>query len=597
VPVAYSYIRFSTTEQQKGDSLRRQTEASAKYAAAHGLTLDDSLTAHDLGVSAFSGANFESGALGRFILAIDEGRVVPGSYLLVESLDRLSRLPVPEALAIFQSIISRGIVIVTLTDMAVYSKERLKTDWTPLLIALVSMSRAHEESAVKSQRVRAAWNAKKERIKVTKEAMSGRCPWWLRLSADGKKYELIEENAKIVRELFDMARSGMGGMSIGQHLTKLQVPTPQHSKYWQKSTVLFTLRNIATIGVLQLDQDNNGQTTTDTFIEDYYPPVIDKELFFSVQSIITERHRAPGNGAGRVGQCYNIFKGTAKCGRCGSPMHIRRKPGINTGFLYCAKALSGAGCVGVSYNIRQLEAEFISFTRELDLAHVLGDDSSQQAVDAKKMELAACVGELDAAQSRFGNLLKAVEVGGDVTALVQRLRDVESALNELKKRRIELQTELEALMFVKESESSSYANLNSFMEQLQSKESSLDEKLKLRFKMLAEVQRVVSKLLLFPGGRYYDEWELALEAERLTETGYDEARVNAHLESLPTKPDREERYFIAFMRNGIVRTVKQGKVLEVDKEWRTKLVKKLEARAAAKAAAAKPKVGRKRKKE
>ncbi len=95
MPVAYSYIRFSTVEQIKGDSLRRQTTASAQYAAANGLELDTSLNAQDLGVSAFSGANFESGALGKFITAIDEGRVARGSYLLVESLDRLSRLPVP----------------------------------------------------------------------------------------------------------------------------------------------------------------------------------------------------------------------------------------------------------------------------------------------------------------------------------------------------------------------------------------------------------------------------------------------------------------------------------------------------------------------
>ena len=47
--VAYSYIRFSTPEQMKGDSLRRQLEASRKYAAEHDLVLDDTL--RDLGKS------------------------------------------------------------------------------------------------------------------------------------------------------------------------------------------------------------------------------------------------------------------------------------------------------------------------------------------------------------------------------------------------------------------------------------------------------------------------------------------------------------------------------------------------------------------
>src|ERR1700758_3473375 len=50
---AYSYIRFSSPEQAKGDSLRRQTEAAEAYAKERGLSLDSSLTFRDLGISAF----------------------------------------------------------------------------------------------------------------------------------------------------------------------------------------------------------------------------------------------------------------------------------------------------------------------------------------------------------------------------------------------------------------------------------------------------------------------------------------------------------------------------------------------------------------
>jgi DNA invertase Pin-like site-specific DNA recombinase len=38
-PPAYSYIRISTPEQLRGDSLRRQLEASTAYAFANGLEL------------------------------------------------------------------------------------------------------------------------------------------------------------------------------------------------------------------------------------------------------------------------------------------------------------------------------------------------------------------------------------------------------------------------------------------------------------------------------------------------------------------------------------------------------------------------------
>src|SRR5262245_9686816 len=75
-PRAYSYVRFSRPEQLKGDSLRRQTQLAQAYADSHGLELDTALTFNDLGVSAYRGANFDEGALGRFIEAVDRG-VVP----------------------------------------------------------------------------------------------------------------------------------------------------------------------------------------------------------------------------------------------------------------------------------------------------------------------------------------------------------------------------------------------------------------------------------------------------------------------------------------------------------------------------------------
>jgi hypothetical protein len=63
-PRAYSYIRFSTPEQAKGDSLQRQTDAARAWAARHGLELDEELTFRDEGVSAANarakGCNYQA---------------------------------------------------------------------------------------------------------------------------------------------------------------------------------------------------------------------------------------------------------------------------------------------------------------------------------------------------------------------------------------------------------------------------------------------------------------------------------------------------------------------------------------------------------
>ena len=120
---------MSTELQLKGDSRRRQLEASKAYADANGLDLSEDTQLEDIGISAFMGANVRDGALGRFLGAVKAGSIKPGSYLIVESLDRLSRQQVLTAQALFLSIIQAGINLVTLADNRVY-----RTGTTDLLI-------------------------------------------------------------------------------------------------------------------------------------------------------------------------------------------------------------------------------------------------------------------------------------------------------------------------------------------------------------------------------------------------------------------------------------------------------------------------------
>src|SRR4051812_41762779 len=156
-PKAYSYLRFSTPEQSKGDSYRRQTSLAADYAQRHNLELDTQLTFHDLGVSAFRGDNAETGRLADFHEAVRVGLVPQGSYLLVESLDRLSRQTARKAFRALEDICEAGIVVVTLSDSREYTREALDSDPTSLLMSILIFMRANDESATKARRLKAAW--------------------------------------------------------------------------------------------------------------------------------------------------------------------------------------------------------------------------------------------------------------------------------------------------------------------------------------------------------------------------------------------------------------------------------------------------------
>src|SRR5262249_34580475 len=155
-PTAYSYQRFSNPEQAKGDSVRRQTELRDQWLKKTGAALDTSLNMRDEGVSAYTGAHRENpdrSALAGFLELVKRGRIPRGSYLIVESLDRLTREHIRPALTLLLNLIDAGIRVVQLLPVeAVYDD---KVEPMSLLMAIMELSRGHSESRMNSQRVTA----------------------------------------------------------------------------------------------------------------------------------------------------------------------------------------------------------------------------------------------------------------------------------------------------------------------------------------------------------------------------------------------------------------------------------------------------------
>ena len=162
MPIAYSYKRFSSDAQEGNDSIRRQTAAANKYIDDHPeleLVLDTTLSLTDAGVSAYKGKNLKQGALGVFMDAVRDDLIKPGSWLLLESLDRFTRQSVNIAANELLSLINRGIVVVTLHNQTVYREEDFSgtEGLVNLLGALIAMQGHHAEQVTKGKRVAAAW--------------------------------------------------------------------------------------------------------------------------------------------------------------------------------------------------------------------------------------------------------------------------------------------------------------------------------------------------------------------------------------------------------------------------------------------------------
>lgn len=373
---AYSYIRFSTSAQQHGHSLVRQDDAAIQYAAAHGLELDDSLNMRDLGVSAFRGKNVSDGALGAFIKAIEDGRVAPGSLLLVEDIDRLSRLPVFEALDVFQRIIKGGITIVTLNNGAEYNMERLKGDWTPLMPVLFSMSRGHEESNRKSGLLSKAWKAKKEAARAGKP-LGNNAPSWITYSKE-RGYELHPERQEIVRRIFQLSINGHGLISIAKILNAEGIPTFKTGVKWGNSSLQKVLQNRATIGEYQ-PREGSGKVRTPVGdpIQNYYPAVIDSETFYLAQRANSRRTITRST---QQTKNFSVWQGIAKCSLCNSPMHLVTKGKLPKGHTYlrCYSAKKGA-CEGGYVRLDESESIFKEILAKVDSLSLVQKSSAETA--------------------------------------------------------------------------------------------------------------------------------------------------------------------------------------------------------------------------
>ena len=287
---AFSYVRFSSLEQASGDSLRRQSELAERYAAERGLQLNTA-TFRDLGISAFSGSNRTEGALSAFIRACKSGRVPRGSALLVESLDRLSREQVRKALRLLLELIDDyEIEVHTLTDRHVYGRG---TDMPELMYSIMVMSRANEESEMKSKRVGEAWRAKKaSAAQQPGIAITAKVPAWIR-AEKGKPMSLIADRANVVKKIFSLAKSGLGSQLIAQYLNERHATFTANGTGWHKSYVEKILNNPATYGayVPHKRVGKNKRVYDGEPILEFFPAVVDYPIFQAVQQARDSRYR------------------------------------------------------------------------------------------------------------------------------------------------------------------------------------------------------------------------------------------------------------------------------------------------------------------
>jgi DNA invertase Pin-like site-specific DNA recombinase len=424
-PKAYSYLRFSTADQIRGDSLRRQTSLAKEWCQRHKFELVEDY--RDLGISAFHGANADRGALRAFLQKVETGEIEKGSYLIVESLDRLSRTAITEALQMFLGIINSGVVVVTLADDKTYDRDRINDgNFTDLIISLTILSRANEESRTKSKRLSAAWSNKRDNIREKK--LTAKCVSWLELQEDRKKFRLIPERVKIVQEIFAMTAAGKGAGSIARELNRRKVPTFGRSKGWHISFIKKTIENRAVIGEFRPTAKRDGKSVPLDPVPDYYPAIISKVLFGNVHRVRRVRPSYRGRGQ------FNVFSKVAFDKDTGAPMVYVNK-GRSKGFHYLCCALAPRGLAPYrTWNYDDFLTKFLFVCRK-------ASERKMRPMRSKSTELDLAKAELDEVEGKAANLVKVLSRG--------YIESVENELRTLEAKRTDLMAKVRTLESLK----------------------------------------------------------------------------------------------------------------------------------------------------
>ena len=323
---AYSYIRFSNATQGAGDSYRRQREAAEQYCQQHGLELADGrdYLFFDQGRSAYKARHLDdTGELARFLTFVNDGTIPKGSTLLVESLDRLSRERVQDALPRFLDLLSRGIRIVTLADGKTYTDG---DDFTSLLVSIVYMARAHEESATKGKRVSAAWRNKQDDARDKSKPIGKLCPYWLESTPEG--YLPIPERVEVVRRVFQLAQDGYGHRSVAAELNRAGIPAfsagrKNASGLWANSSISHIIKNRSVLGEYHPHQFVDGKRVpTGEPIPGFFPAIITEDVFYAAQQAVNSRMTTRST---KQTKNFNVWSGVARCGYCDSAMHLSQR--------------------------------------------------------------------------------------------------------------------------------------------------------------------------------------------------------------------------------------------------------------------------------
>ena len=302
-----AYARVSTEKDEQQNSYDAQIEYYTRYIKSNpewifvGIYSDEGIT----------GTNTKRrDGFNKMIEDALDGKI---DLIITKSVSRFARNTV-DSLTTVRKLKDKGVEVY-------FEKENIYTlDSKGELLITIMSSLAQEESRSISENT--TWGQRK---RFADGIMSLGYSHFLgyKKGANPGDMEIVEEEAVIVRRIYDEFLAGKSPGMIARELTEDGIPTPANKTKWYTSTVISILHNEKYRGDAKLQkcfttsfldhkmQKNTGQLPI-FYVSENHPAIIRPEVFEMVQEEFRRREAAGGRA-----QCVSVFSGRIVCGDCG----------------------------------------------------------------------------------------------------------------------------------------------------------------------------------------------------------------------------------------------------------------------------------------
>jgi hypothetical protein len=363
---AISFGRFSSGEQEKGDSTSRQERAYQSVCERYKDKMIPSTrfkfgSFFGKGESGFHAAHLaQGGSLRRFLDKIQSGEIDPHkTVLVIEMWSRFARIAPDLAVKLLSDIVRAGCVIAVYTpDMWV---DTSALSGQQFIMIAMCLQMAHVESSEKSRIKKSDWQKKREYANgMTKNGLKSKDnPAWISVSEDGKKFVLNELASKLHKAAL-LSIDGMGQGEIEKRISGLP------------KNLTRTFRDRALIGEKTMKERHGKERKTAKVVEGFYDAVLTVDEFRKVNAALDSRMTMKAKKGRFV---TNLFTGLIK-NTNGQEMAIKRqsqgKPPVLVPYA------NGRYQSGKSLHYQPLEDALISLFIDLKISDVMAVDSGME---------------------------------------------------------------------------------------------------------------------------------------------------------------------------------------------------------------------------